>query len=192
MNVYVLPTIVQSQSGTCELDRIRNYFLTILDMMIQYDTFIETTTHLQSILQTVQPQVEYYRILNIIEHNLLSVAINVSDSVNPKLIQQRIQYIQSMIRTMPPVCQEEGPISVPILQVIELILDSVNFDGITSNIQSIHTYLTHKYKNQSQIELIQTNMINIIDSIRNGTNTKLIHMRIDFVKNLIGSIQSSA
>ncbi len=187
-NVYVLPTIVQKQSGECELDKIRSYFLNVIDMLIQYDTFTETTQQLQSIIQSVHTYVEYYRILDSIEENLLSVALNISENVNSKLIQSRIHYIQTYINDLPPICQDTGPVAELIVQLIESIIQSVDIPKISSTIQTIQSYLTEKYGNMSEIETIQTNILNIIESIQFGVNKKIVEVRINFVKDLIQSM----
>lgn len=187
-NIYVLPPVVEKQSGACELDKIRSYFLHVIDMLIQYENFTEITQNLQSIVQSVHTYVEYYRILDRIEHNLLSVAINISDNVNPKIIQSRIEYIQSYIQELPPVCQDTGPVAELIIQLIESIIESVHIEKVSSTIQTIQMYLTQNYGNIREIEEIQTNIVNVIDSIQSGVNTKFVEMRIKFIKELIESM----
>lgn len=188
INLFVLPDVVQRQVGTTELEKIRSYFLTVLDMMIQYDSLQESIIYLQTILKSIQTQVEYYNILELIEENLLSVAINVSNSVNPKLIEARIHYIQSIIQTMPPICQERGPVSNLMLELIQIIIEGIEPSKIVCTIESIQSYIMKRYGNQPYIDTIQNNLLNIIDSIKNGTSYKLIEYRISYVKGLINDL----
>jgi hypothetical protein len=183
--VPVLPSEVKLQQGECDIDKIRNYFYKVIDMIIEHSKFNETAVILNDILQTVHTQVEYYRIMEMIETNLLSTVVNISDNVNANIIGLRIEYIKTYINELPPMCQEPGPISKMILEVIESIIQCVSFEKVTQTIGNIQTYIQDTYGSFEKIETIQTNLLSIIENIGNGVTTPIISLRVNFVKDML-------
>ena len=183
--IQTLPAEVERQKGDCDIDKIRNYFYKVIDMIIEHSKFTETAVVLNDIIQTVSTQVEYYRIMELIETNLLSTVVNISENVNSNIIGLRIEYIKTYINELPPMCQETGPISKMILEVIESIIQSVSFEKVTRTIEGIQTYIQDTYGSFEKIETIQTNLLSIIENIGNGVTTPIISLRVNFVKDMI-------
>lgn len=184
-NQYILPDYITAQKGECEIDQIRNYFYNVLDMIIQQANFTDAVGTLRNILDSVHPMIEYYKIMDTIEYNLLSTVMNISDNVNTKVIQLRIDYIKTHIETLPPICQSPGPVSKMIMELLDTMIRTVDFEKISQTIQNLQSYLQSKYGCNETMELIQSNLLSVIGNIGNGAPSKIIELRINFVKELL-------
>ena len=65
-----LPTAVSKQKGECEIEKIQNYFYNVLDMLTNHLNFTEAAATLTTIVKTVSTRVEFFKLLDTIEHNL--------------------------------------------------------------------------------------------------------------------------
>lgn len=192
----VPPTIVntiQNNSkfaGDCEIDRIMNYFLYIIDNIINQNNFTDSISHLQTILNNdfIKTQVEYYKIMEIIENNLVSTVMNISDNINSNIIACRIEYINKLITTLPDNIRCAETLPSMILQVIEDIIAGISFNNIITNINNITTYINDKYGIIDKFVDIQTNILGIIDNISEGIPTGIIAMRSQTVKSMIDEL----
>ena len=184
----ILPPIVKIQPGECDIDKIRNYFYKVIDMIIEHSNFTDTAVILNDIIHSVHTKVEYYKILDVIEHKLLSTVNNITENVNPKIIKVRIDYIKTYIDKLPPLCGEPGPISKMILELINSIIECVNFEKVTDTIHTIHTYIEDTYgtcETFEKIELIQKSLTSIVENIGNGVTSQIINMRVKYVKDIL-------
>jgi hypothetical protein len=186
--IQTLPYAVVSQKGECEIEKIQNYFYSALDMIIQRLEFTNAISTLTNIITSVSSYVEYYKIIDIIEHDLLSTVMNITDGTSSEIIRVRIDYVKSYIDKLPPMCQEPGPVSDMILQILDSLLSSMTSQPIVSTIGEIQTYIQQKYGYMQQMEEIQENILNIVDSIGTGTSPNIISMRVDFVRDLLSKL----
>ena len=183
-----LPYSVQTQKGECDIDKIHQYFYFALDSIIQHLNFTETVKNLNAVIQSVESYLEYYRILETIETDLLNTAINIIDGTSAGIIGQRIAYIKTQIDILPPICQDKGPISDMILQVLDTLIQSLNTQSISGTVTQIQTYIEDRYGKMPQIEEIQTNLLNIVDSLTSGTSQGIIALRVDFIRELVTAL----
>jgi hypothetical protein len=171
-----------------ELYQIRQTFYTILDMIIRHESFADIIALIQSIIAQVQSRVDYYKVLDIIEHKLLSVVENISDSVSPSIVKARVEYIKTIIEQLPPECGDLGPISTLILEIIDYIIGTVSFTPIQSNLNYIQEYITQKYGRREdicKINTIQDTLLDIICNIGDGVAEGIIGNRVQYVRVLI-------
>jgi hypothetical protein len=175
-------------SENSELIRLQERFYYVLDSIINHNDFTTITSSLQNIINTVKSTIDYYKIIDIIENNLLSVVFNITNSVNPELIKTRIDYIKTYINSLPPMCQDCGQVPVLLFDLLDSIIKGVDFSVINKNIQEIQTYINDKYGNNDKIELVQENLLKIVCNISDGTNSELIAYRIQYIRTLISQI----
>lgn len=184
-----LPCAVQSQKGDCDIDKIHQYFYTAIDSIIEHMNFTEAVSNLNAIVQSVSSYIEYYKILDSIEENLLSTAMNIIDGASAQIIKERINYVKTIIDSLPPLCQERGPVSDMILQILDTLIQSLNTPSISGTITQIQTYIQDRYGHMSQIEEIQTNLLSVIDSIGSGASPNIISLRVQFIRELLAAVK---
>lgn len=193
---YIVPPIIISIqnnnnfSGECEIDKIMNYFIYIIDNIINQNNLTDSISHLQTILNTdsIKTQVEYYKIMEIIENDLVSTVMNISDNINYGIIKCRIEYINKLIDTLPDNIRCAETLPSMILQVIEDIIGGISLDTIITNINDITTYINDKYGVIDKFIDIQNNILSIIDNITEGIPSGIISMRSQTVKSMIDEL----
>lgn len=183
-STLIVPTIYNYES---DLVVIQQYFYKVLDMIIQQNDFKSTVSILQNIIQNTNHIVEYYKILDIIERDLLSVLINISDNTNTGIIRTRIEYIKTYIDKLPPTSIELSPVSEMVLQIIDLITNT-SFAAVATNIKQIHTYINNTYLETQRINEIQDNILSIISNISSCTSHGIISERVKYLRQLISHI----
>jgi hypothetical protein len=171
-----------------ELVTIQNYFYDVLDMIIKNDSFSKAVDTLNDIILKIKEKTEFYTVLEVIENQLLSIVANIADSTSVGIIQCRIDYVKTIIDTLPPGCNEVGPISIMILEIIDSIKDNFNFTIVTKNINELKTYIQDKYGDFDQLIVIQDTLLSIICNIADGDSYGIICTRIEYVKTLISKL----
>jgi len=158
-------------------------------MIIQHNDFTLIISNLQRIIDSTQSIVDYYTILDTIEHNLLSTVLNISENINPGIIKIRIEYIRTYIDQLPPGCVKISPISDMILQVINSIINSVDFSQVIKNITDIQTTLTRTYGEMTYINHIHNIILSIICNISENTNSAIISERVKYLREIISDFK---
>jgi hypothetical protein len=171
-----------------ELEKIQNYFYDVIDMIIQHDKFTSAVTILNNIISSVREKVEFYKILEVIENQLLSIVVNISDSVPIGIIAMRIECVKEAINTLPADCNEVGPISIMILEIIDLLKNNISFSTVISNINELKTYINDKYGKYDEIIVIQDQLLSIVTNIGNGFGYGIICTRVEYVKDLVSKL----
>jgi hypothetical protein len=185
-----LPSAVSKQKGECEIEKIQNYFYNVLDMLTNQLNFTEATATLTNIVKTLSTRVEYFKLLDTIEHNLFNTVVNIMDGATSQLIAMRIDYVKSYIEKLPPICQEPGPVSDMIMEILESLISVMSPTGITSTIAQIQTRIREKYGHFEQMEEIQDNLLNIVDILGSGTTTSIIALRVEYVRGLLSALDA--
>jgi hypothetical protein len=185
-----LPSAVSRQKGECELEKIQNYFYTVLDLLTNHLNFTEAATTLTGIVSTLRTRVEFFTILDTIETNLLGTAINIMNGATSDIIKLRIDYIKSYIDTLPPLCQEPGPVSDMILQLLDTLIATMSTDAITNVITNIQSHVRKTYGHMESMEEIQSNLLNIVEVVGTSAPIHIIEMRVDFVRNLLDALNT--
>jgi hypothetical protein len=166
---------------------IQNYFYQVLDSITNHCDFISGVSLLQSIINNTQSTVDYYKLLDFIESNLMSVLQNITDNVNSNIIQTRINYIKTFIDQIPHGCIQLSPLSDMILVIVDSII-AINFSNVTSNVTQLQTYTQKCANNNNNIYLIQENLLSIVDNIKCGINSNIIAQRVEYVQSIINKI----
>jgi hypothetical protein len=190
-NRYITPTAPIEENNFDRVIENQRDIYRVLENIIQLNTFTESTQTLEKMVESVSDVVEYYRILDIIEHNLLSVACNIADCINPEIICARILYIKSIIDTLPPNSAAPGYVSNMIMEVIESVINGVNFDAIRTKLVDVQQYINTNYGNGSLIELIQHNILGLVCNISDGVNSAIICSRVEYIKTLIQQLSTT-
>lgn len=174
-------------TGTTELDKIMNYFEQTIDAIIKQQSLTESINILQQIISndTIKTQVQYYKIIEVIELDLLSMVMNIADGINPGIIAMRLEYIKSLIDIIPLNPQHIDELPNMLLQVIEDIIGGKTYTAISTNINQIKTYINEKYGLINDLILVQEMMLEIICNITEGVPSGIIRMRIERLRELI-------
>jgi len=86
---------------------------------------------------------------------------------------------------LPPGCINISPISGMLLEVINSIINSVDFSTVTTNINNIQKLLNNTYCKMTYINHIQNNILSIICNISDNTNSAIISERVEYLKEII-------
>lgn len=183
-----LPAAVSKQKGECEIEKIQNYFYNVLDMLINHLNFTEATATLTNIVKTLSTRVEFFNLLDTIEHNLFSTVVNIMDGTTANIIATRIDYVKTFIERLPPICQEPGPVSDMIMEILDSLIATMSSQSIAGTITQIQTRIREKYGHFEQMEEIQDNLLNIVDIVGSGTPMNIIMLRVNFVRDLLSTL----
>jgi hypothetical protein len=186
--IQSLPSAVSKQRGECEIEKIQNYFYSVLDAITERLQFTEAATTLTNIISTLSTRVEYFKILDTIETTLFNTVINIMDGATAEIIKLRIAYVKTFIEKLPPICQEPGPVSDMILQILDSLIQTMSAQSITSTITQIQDRIRTKYGHFEKMEEIQDNLLNLVGSITSGTPVPILGMRVDFIRGLLGTL----
>jgi hypothetical protein len=185
---YIVPTILMMMEGEDEITKTQNYFYKILESITLYNDFTDARSQLETVIDSTTSIVEFYKIIENIENNLLAVVENIGDGINPGIICARIEHIKTIINTLPADSTVPGYVSEMMLQIIDLISTSIDFTLIRSNLNSIQNYVNDTFgtiDSVDKINTIQTNLIDIICNIKDGIGSGIICTRVDYIKTLI-------
>jgi hypothetical protein len=185
-----LPTSVSKQKGECEIEKIQNYFYNVLDMLINQLNFTEATATLTNIVKTLSTRVEFFKLLDTIEHNLFSTVVNIMDGATANIIATRIAYVKTFIEKLPPICQEPGPVSDMILEILNSLIATMSSQSIAGTILQIQTRIREKYGHFKQMEEIQDNILNLVESMGSGTPINIITLRVNFIRDLLRALDA--
>lgn len=196
---YIVPPaiviqIVSNQggifTGETEFDKILSYFDYVIEMIMKQMNLTESISLLTKILNmdSIKTQVEFYKIMDIIETELLSIVVNIADNVNPGIIGMRIDFIRGFIDALPNNPQYIDTLPIMILQLIDEIIRGANLTNITANITEIKSYIDEKYGVIDKFAIIQDMIISIIENIMDGANPGIIGLRVEQVKKMISEL----
>ncbi len=189
--VYIEPQALVKRTGECDLVKVHEYFYYILDVIMEQFNYTEALAGLNDIVEAITSKIEYHNILEKIENNLLSVTENIINGASPHIIKCRIDYIKRYIDELPPSCQDLGPVSDMILQLIDYMITESDFNVIRNDINEVRSFLTETFPNIMVINEVQDKLLEIICNISERTNPKIIEMRLCYIQNLIKQIHLS-
>lgn len=177
-------------TGVSELDKIMAYFMNLIDTIIKQQTLTESISLLNQFINddTIKTQVEYYKIMEVIEMDLVSMVANISEGTNTGIIAMRIEYIKSLIDILPFNPQSVGELSQLILQLIEEIIGGATLVKIAGNVNDIKTYINEKYGVVDELVVIQDMILSIICNIMDGVPSGIIASRISRLRELIAAL----
>jgi hypothetical protein len=186
------PPVEPITEPNCEIDQIRAYFLEATNMITEYMDFASAVDTIQGILGSIQTVVDYYKILEQIEIQLLGIVGNIAKRTSVELIRIRINHIRSYIERMPPTYQNRGEISEMIMQVIAILVANIGISEVSTAVDKITSYVKSKYKDNNCIEAIQTLITSIIENIGNGVSPGIVGLRVEYLKGLIAKMTVTA
>jgi hypothetical protein len=182
------PPVVPTTEPTCEIDQIRSYFLEATDMITEYMDFANAVDTIQGILGSIKTLVDYYKILEQIEIQLLGVVGNIGRGTSVEIIRIRIQNIKTYIERLPTVYQDRGEIAEMIMQVIGILVASIGLTEVSTAVNAITTKVKSKYKSIECIERVQELITSIIENIGRGVSPGIVAMRVEYLRGLIAAM----
>ena len=188
----VAPPAVIIQEPNCEIDQIRSYFCSAADMITQYMDFADAVETIRGVMDTIKEKVDYYKILEKIEVQLLGVVSNIARNTSVEIIRIRINNIKSYIEQMPTTYQDRGEVSEMIMQVIGIITANIGVNEVSSTIRTMTSYVKSRYKNNECVDTVQDILTSIIGNIGTGVSPGIIALRVDYAKELINKMTIKA
>lgn len=187
-NLYLEGAPAASRIRDCELQKMYDFFYKALDLIIQQFSLTEAVSSLHDILDKVNTKVDYYNLLEHIENNLLSIVQNITSGTSIGVIVSRVEYIKKFIDALPPSCQDLGPISTMIMELLDVIIGANDFTTIKNKITTLQNTITTTFPNMNLIVQIQEALCDIISNISDGSPSNIIEFRINYVRSLIAQI----
>jgi hypothetical protein len=159
-------------------------------MLINQLNFTEAAATLTNIVKTLSTRVEFFKLLDTIEHNLFNTVINIMDGATANIIATRIDYVKTFIEKLPPICQEPGPVSDMILEILNSLIATMSSQSIAGTILQIQTRIREKYGHFKQMEEIQDNILNLVETMGSGTPINIITLRVNFIRDLLCALDA--
>jgi hypothetical protein len=174
-----------------ELSIIHRYFLDIIDTFIKFNDFTKLTQELNNITASLSSKVEFYRIIALIENQLLSVTENIINGDSIGIITLRLSCVKQFVDQLPSDCAAFGPVTNMILEILDLVITNVSFDKVRANIIDLQAYMTQKYGDMANILHIHSTFLDIITNITEGTSSGIIGSRLEYVKMLVSYLKNA-
>jgi hypothetical protein len=177
-----------SSNNDSNLILMQKYFLNMIDLLIKQNSYSDIMISLKDKVNYFQSAVDYYKILDIIEDNLLSIVTNICDDITPSVIELRICYVRQYIDQLPPNFQDVGPVAALIMEIIKYIEEAVDFRKIESELTNIQTFIKDKYGNHELYAKIYKNFIDIVENISEEIAPSIIDYRLIQLKDIIDTL----
>ena len=132
---------------------------------------------------------EIYKVLDIIEQNVLSIVQNISDGTPVNIIQNRITYLRKLISELPEGYEDYGDFGCMIHNIIDSITNGIDYTLVIANIEQIHTTLSADVKILDDFDELKNILFSIITNIKDGTPINIIQNRIKYLMNQITKIE---
>lgn len=173
-----------------ELSVIHRYFLDIIDTFIKYNDFTQLTKELNMIIISLSSKVEFYRIIALIEDQILSVMDNIVNGDSVGIITLRLSCVKQFVDLLPPDCNDFGPVTNMVLEILDLVITNVSFDKVRANITDLQAYMYQKYGDMENILQIHSTFLDIITNITDGASSGIISSRLDYIKTLVSYLKT--
>lgn len=174
-----------------ELSVIHRYFIDIIDTFIKYNDFTQFTKELTNITTSLSSKVEFYRIIALIEHQILSVTCNIINNDSVGIIALRLQCVKQFVDQLPPDCSAFGPVTNMVLEILDLVITNVSFDKVRANIIDLQAYMSQKYGDMENILHIHSTFLDIITNITDGISSGIIGSRLNYIKTLVSYLKNA-
>lgn len=184
------PIFLNNVAGGSEMVQIQNYFTYVAETIAQQNSVANTVSVLEGIINQVKSRVEFFRVLDILEEQVLSILGNISDGVTPGIIKLRMECVRMTIMELP-----DGPeygtetMRDTLFHILELITNGISHSNIFDNIVQLQKYTLEVYNQNELLTQIQTTIIDIICNIGQGTPPGIIACRVDYLKGLIAKLE---
>jgi hypothetical protein len=175
----------QNNENQLSINKIQEYFLNIIDSIILYSDMNTSITEIKSLLKIIQSKDEVYIMLDKIENIIESIVENINDNASVFIINTRIDYVRTLLSTLPNNCTE---ITYLILNILESLSGTMDFNSVHAKIISIKEQINTDFNMYDNIQLINFNLLNIISNIENGESDFIINKRIEYVQTLINNL----
>jgi hypothetical protein len=179
-----------SINGIKTINNIEDDINTIIDSItekIEFDKIISMASALDDILKDKQKTLDL--ICNI-ETTILSIINNVADRVDLNIVLRRIEYVKDLINQLEPTCciSYDGPISIAILEIIDMFSKLVDMDVICNSITNVNKTLQDNIKNQEYIKTAEELLLSILQNISDNVYYGIIIRRVESFQELIKKI----
>jgi hypothetical protein len=176
-----------------ELIKFQKYIFDIIDTITTTLDIQAVTNKVNELLQIIKTREDMYKILDLIENNILSVITNIANSVDIGIIRCRFQYIRELISKIPhtaDICHTyiHNEFYTLIFGFIESLTTSNDFSLVISEISAFKITLQDDIAFADNIDLIQDTILDIIKNIKNNVDIGIIRCRIQYLKELINRL----
>lgn len=187
----IKPMFLNNVSGESEVVQIQTYLTHVVNTIAQQNSVANTVSILQGVIEQVKTRVEYYKVLDTIEEQVLSVLGNMADSISPGIIKLRLECVRNSIQQLPMEGPEYGTKEMHdmLFHILDLIMNGMSFGDIASNITQLQRYTLEAYNQNALLTQIQLTILDIICNISEGVPSGIISCRVDFLKGLISKLE---
>lgn len=165
---------------------IQQYFFDIIDSIILYSDINNSIIEIKSLINLISSTEEVFVLLEKIENTIESIVTNLGDGVSIGIIHQRITYVRTLLSTLPANYNNYSEITSLILDILDSVSGSVDFNTVYSNI--IYIQQVANTDDDNSIQDIHYTILSIITNIGNGESNFIINSRIEHLQTLIKKI----
>jgi hypothetical protein len=181
---FVINDILQSTPGNkLTITTIQQYFFDIIDSIILYSDINNSIKEIKSLINLISSTEEVFVLLDKIENTIESIVTNLGDGVSIGIIHQRITYVRTLLSTLPANYNNYSEITSLILDILDSVTGSIDFNTVYSNI--IYIQQVVKSDDDDSIQVIHNTILSIITNIGNGESNFIINERINYLQTLI-------
>jgi hypothetical protein len=77
-----------------------------------------------------------------------------------------------------------------IMEILESLIATMSSQSIAGTITKIQTRIREKYGHFEQMEEIQDNILNLVETMGSGTPMNIITLRVNFVRDLLCALDT--
>ena len=177
----------------CNDDSFQNELFNILDIITQRLEIFEITTKVNNLVTTLSSPQQLHTLLDSVETISLSIVKNISDGVDIGIIKSRIEYLRTLIATIPDGSQDEyAQVGQLILTTLTMISDGIDNLIINDKLTSIKISADIYANRFNVINEIQYIICGIVKNISDGVDIGIIKSRIQYLNTLIAKLPEGA
>lgn len=193
-NTYLQSNTVVVDEYNAELKKFQLYICDIIDIIKTTLDIKLITNRVLEILNVTETKSDIDTLLDLIEENIFGIVQNISDCVSIDIIRCRFQYIRELAAKIPAdgdTCYNYNyqEIYSLIFHFIESITKGIDLNSVIGEIKSFKIILKDDTTYMENINVIEYTILDIIKNIKDCVNIDIIRCRIQYLRELINSIQ---
>lgn len=162
-----------------------NNIISSVNNQLEIKKIIEET---DLVISMFSEKEEIFKVLDIIETNILGILSNMIDNTPIGIIACRIDYIRKIIEQLPENYNDYGQFACMIYDIIDLITNEFDYKVILENINNFYDKLSKDNELLDEFSEIKDTVISIIENMTNGTPLNIIECRLEYLKKLISKV----
>jgi hypothetical protein len=183
----------QTIPSQCEEDTFQIQLFDIIEIITQRLEILEITNSVNHLVKTISAPEELHKLLDTVETTSISIVQNITDGVDIGIIKCRIEYIRTLISSIPDGSQNDyAQVGEFILGVLAMISDGIDTVIINDKLTSIKLAVDVYANCFSVISEIQYIICGIVQNITDGVDIGIIRCRIQYLNDLIAKLPEGA